>query len=136
MIVDTNVVSEVMRGDPTGAVGAWLARPESSGVSIAAITVQEITYGLSRLPAGRRRENLSRLWDEVRGELALQVLPLDSATALVAGELMALRELQGRAIGVPDAQIAATCLMNSTPLVTRNTKDFEGLGIELVNPWN
>ena len=135
MIVDTNVVSEVMRGDPTRAIGAWLVRAENNGVSIAAITVQEITYGLSRLPAGRRREDLTRLWDEVRGELAVQVLPLDSGTALLAGELMALRELQGRAIGVPDAQIAATCLVHRMPLATRNVRDFDGLGIDVHNPW-
>lgn len=135
MIIDTNVVSEVMRGDPTGVIGTWLELRRDAGLTIAAITVQEISYGLSRLPTGRRRDDMIRLWDEVRDVFAIQVLALDSGTALLAGELMADRERHGRSLGVPDAQIAATCLVHRTALATRNVRDFAGLGIDIVNPW-
>ena len=136
MIIDTNVVSEVMRGDPSGVIGAWLGRPRHSELSMAAVTVQEVTYGLARLPEGRRRDTMTDLWRELRGTLAVRVLPLDSGTALLAGEVMAHREGQGRSIGVPDAQIAATCMMHQEALATRNTRDFEGLGLTLINPWD
>lgn len=135
MIIDTNVVSEVMRGDPTGVIRAWLERPRDSALTVAAVTVQEISYGLSRLPTGRRRDDMIRLWDEVRNELAVQVVALDSGIALLAGELMAERERHGRSMGVPDAQIAATCLLHRATLVTRNVRDFEGLGIDIDDPW-
>ncbi len=135
MIIDTNVVSEVMRGDPTGVIGTWLELPRHTGLTVAAITVQEISYGLSRLPTGRRRDDMVRLWDELRDGLAFRVLALDSGTALLAGELMADRERHGRLLGVPDAQIAATCLVHRTALATRNVRDFTGLGIDIVNPW-
>jgi toxin FitB len=135
VIIDTNVVSEVMRGDPTGVIGTWLELPRDTGLTVAAVTVQEISYGLSRLPTGRRRDDMVRLWDELRDGLAFQVLGLDSGTALLAGELMADRERHGRSLGVPDAQIAATCLVHRTALATRNVRDFTGLGIDIVNPW-
>lgn len=102
MMIDTNVVSEVMRGDPTGVIGNWLGLPR----------------------------------DEVRDVLAIQVLALDSGTALVAGELMADAERHGRSLAVPDAQVAATCLVHRTALATRNVRDFAGLGIDIVNPWD
>lgn len=135
MIVDTNVVSEVMRGDPSGVIGTWLGHSRNDPLTIAAVSVQEISYGLARLPEGRRRETMTTLWDELRHSLAVQVIELDSGTALLAGEVMAHRERQGHAIGIPDAQIAATCLVHKQSLVTRNVRDFAGLGIDIVNPW-
>jgi toxin FitB len=136
MIIDTNVVSEAMRGDPDGVVTRFLSVHPEAALSMAAVTVQEVTYGLARMPAGRRKEALSSIWAEIHAELAERIHPLDAATAIVAGELLATGEATGRGIGLPDAQIAATCLVRGESLATRNVRDFEGLGIQVVNPWD
>jgi predicted nucleic acid-binding protein len=135
MIIDTNVVSEAMKGDPEGVIARLLDAYPWPTLAIAAVTVQEVTYGLARMPDGRRKAVLSELWDEIRSGMSDRVLGLDAVTAALAGEILALREAQARPIGLPDAQIAATCLRYSRQLATRNTKDFEGLGIDLVDPW-
>lgn len=135
MILDTNVISEVMRGDPLSVISVLLEEHGDHALALAAVTVQEISYGLARLPDGNRRDTLSDLWNEIREGLVRYVHPLDVDTALLAGHLLASREAKGRFIGVPDAQIAATCLIHNDSLATRNTRDFDGLGIELVNPW-
>ena len=75
-------------------------------------------------------------WRHLWAHLALHVLPCDTDVATQAGMLSALREEAGRHLGMADAQIAATALVHGVPLATRNTKDFEGLGIELIDPWN
>lgn len=135
MILDTNVVSEAMKGDPSGIIRRLLQRHPARTWALAAVTVQEITYGLARMPEGSRRSTLTSLWNEVHEVLAVRVYPVDSITAVLAGEILAVRESRGHTIGAPDAQIAATCLQRSEPLATRNLHDFEGLGIDLIDPW-
>lgn len=116
------------------AVIAVACRP--SGIwALAAVTVQEVTYGLARLPTGSRRSRLAALWNEVHETLAAHVYPMDSVTAVLAGEILAMQDSRGRTVGLADAQIAATCLQRAEPLATRNLRDFEGLGIDLFNPW-
>ena len=135
MILDTNILSEVMRGDPTGTVSAWLATCDDTTAGIAAVTVQEITFGLRRMPAGVRQQRLASAWDRILTELSLYVHPLDLHKAEAAAMLQVRREESGRHLGVADAQIAATALVHGRPLATRNVRDFDGLGLDLVNPW-
>ena len=135
MILDTNILSEVMRGDPTGIVSAWLSTCDDTTAGIAAVTVQEITFGLRRMPAGVRQQRLASAWDRILTELSLYVHPLDLHKAEAAAMLQVRREESGRHLGVADAQIAATSLLLGRPLVTRNVRDFDGLGLDLANPW-
>lgn len=135
MILDTNVVSEMMRGDPTGTVSAWLATCEAATLGIAAVTVQEITFGLERMARGVRQQRLAEAWSTLNNELDMYVHPLTTLTAQTAALLQARREESGRHLGVGDAQIAATALVHGHSLATRNVRDFEGLGLDLVDPW-
>ena len=136
MIVDTNVVSEMMRGDPTDTVSAWLRTCDAGTLGIAAVTVQEITFGLTRMTPGVRQQRLAEAWDRLmHRDMALFVHPLSSLMAQAAALLQVRREQPGRHLGVADAQIAATALVLGHPLATRNTRDFEGLGVTLINPW-
>lgn len=136
MILDTNVLSELMRGDPTRKLTNWLANHTAEDLAIAAVTVQEVVFGLTRMPHGSRREKLETTWEKLWEQLALAVRPLDGDTASLAAHLMAKREHGGNHLAVADAQIAATALAHQVPLVTRNEKDFDGLGLRVINPWN
>ena len=135
MILDTNILSEVMRGDPTETVSAWLATCDDTTLGIAAVTVQEITFGLRRMAPGGRQQRLAATWDRILSDLSLYVHPLDLYKAEAAALLQVQREESGRHLGVADAQIAATSLVLGRPLVTRNVRDFEGLGLDIVDPW-
>ena len=135
MILDTHVLSELMRGDPTNVVTSWLDAHPDTEFTLAAVTVQETTFGLARMPEGSRRDRLEGTWRHLWAHLTLNVLPCDAEVATQAGMFSATREQAGRHLGMADAQIAATAFVHGVPLATRNTKDFEGLGIELVDPW-
>ena len=133
IILDTNVLSDVMRN--RAPVLAWLVEQERDDLRLAATTVTEIVYGLERLPAGRRRDLLSSDWAALLSTWSDRVLPVSLAVSHEAGVILAEREGQGRPISLADAQIAATARARRAALATRNTKDFEGLGIDLVDPW-
>ncbi len=135
IVLDTNVLSELTRPVPDAAVLAWLdALPAE--VATTAVTAAELLYGVARLPAGRRKRELSEavhglINDEFQGRVA----PFDVVTADHYAIVVATREEQGRPITVADAQIAAICRQHDATLATRNTADFEDTGVELVNPW-
>lgn len=138
MIVhDTNVLSELLRGSTDPAVLRWHERTRAEGVVITAVTKAELLFGLARLPEGRRKRALA---DDLRTVLdgygPESVLPFDSLAADTYGSLVAERESAGRPIGVFDAQIAAICLSRNLGLATRNVKDFVGLNLFLLDPWN
>jgi toxin FitB len=135
IVLDTNVVSELMRPAPAAVVVAWLGRHEVGTLMTTAVTVAEIRFGLARLPAGGRATQLQRLADEVFGRFASQVLPFDVDAATLYGELAAERERTGRPIDALDAQIASICRLRGAPLATRNTRDFLDTGVELIDPW-
>lgn len=136
IILDTNVVSETMRPKPATAVVEFLDGLVDDDVYLTAPTLAEIRFGLRRLPAGRRRDVLTNAAD---GLLADQfegrVIPFDASAAEEYGQLTAQREGSGRPLSVIDAMIASICVVHDATLVTRNTKDFEGLGLALINPW-
>ena len=136
IILDTNVVSELIRAAPDPGVRAWVNSRASTQVATTAITAAELHYGVARLPVGRRRQQLSvavsaLLNDALRG----RILPFDERAARQYADVITGRERAGRPIGVPDAQIAAICRELGAVLATRNAKDFEKTGVELVDPW-
>lgn len=135
IVLDTNVVSELMRPSPATQVVTWLRRQEGGSLRTTAITVAEIRFGLARLPAGRRATELQRLADDVLAKFPAQVLPFDAGAAALYGGLAAERERAGRPIDALDAQIAAICRLRTASLATRNAKDFVHTGVDLVDPW-
>jgi predicted nucleic acid-binding protein len=135
IIMDTNVVSELMRPTPDLAVLTWALNAESE-LRVTTPTVAEIRYGIARLPEGRHRESISAAADRRLRGFAPRIVPFDYAAAVRFGELKARRRSIGRPITTFDAQIAAICLARSAALATRNVKDFDGLGITVIDPWN
>jgi toxin FitB len=135
IVVDTNVVSELMRPSPERAVQEWVRSHEGRELCTTAITVAEILYGIERLPEGRRKEVLRSAAAEIFEAFAEQVLPFDTAAA----EQYALVVTQRDGLGLPidgfDAQIAAVCRAQRMPLATRNLADFRKTGIEVISPW-
>jgi predicted nucleic acid-binding protein len=135
IVLDTNVVSELMRAAPSNEVVAWLRAQRAGSLLTTAVTVAEIRHGLERLPNGRRATELRRIADETLGAFAGQVLAFDLDAANRYGVLVAERERAGRPIAALDAQIAAICLSRGASLATRNVRDFGGTGVEVLDPW-
>lgn len=137
VLLDTNVLSELMRPRPEAQVLAWFARQPEGSFYVSAITRAEILLGIALLPAGKRRHALAQAAEQMFAEdFAARCLPFDADAAAEYALLVATRSQRGRAISTEDGQIAATALSNGLPLATRNTKDFADIaGLILLNPW-
>jgi len=136
MVWDTNVVSELMRPEPSEQVVEWTDRQPIDEVFITAITVGELLYGIGRLPTGRRRNALSELFDEmVTEDFERRVLAFDGVAAAHYADIVVERERVGRPISMADAQIAAICRSHGATVATRNVDDFADVGVDIVNPW-
>lgn len=136
-ILDTNVLSALMRTRPEAAVVAWLDRQPADSVWLSSITVFETRFGLALLPKGRRRSGLERAFESVlTDDLANRVLDFDSVAAATAAQLAADRQQAGRAVDLRDTLIAGIALARRATIATRNTKHFEGLDVPVINPWD
>ena len=135
IILDTNVVSEMMRDESNANVVAWFDRHVGADLYLTAMTVAEIRYGIALLPHGRRRQTMARLFAVIRQRLNPQVLPFDAAAAEHYGQIRAGRAAAGRPLGSQDAVIASIAAAQQFAVATRNVKDFEGTGIEVIDPW-
>lgn len=136
LIIDTNVVSEMMRPEPSRRVIGWLSRQTASDVHMTALTVAEISYGLETMPNGRRQRDLDARFRQVlESGFSGRILAFDAATGLVYGKIMAARRDEGRPMSVVDGQIAAIAKVNAAVLATRNVTDYVGCDIALVNPF-
>jgi hypothetical protein len=133
IVIDTNIASELMRDAPDHSVLAWSA--SAGHLHTTALTVAEIEYGIARLPAGSRREQLAAASAQVFADFGDFILPFDARAARRYARIVAGRQAMGRPIGMADAQIAAICAGWQATLATRNTGDFDGTGIAVVNPW-
>jgi toxin FitB len=136
IVLDTNVVSELMRPAPNAAVVTWLRTYPARDLVTTAVTVAEVRYGIARRPMGRRRAALEAAADEAFDTFAEQVLPFDLDAANRYNDVVITRERAGVPISALDAQIAAICLSTSAQLATRNTADFDAIGLTVVNPWD
>lgn len=136
IVLDTNVVSELMKAEPGRAVRQWLAGRSPRELVTTAVSLAEVLYGIRRLPRGQRQDRLQRAADEVFGAFTDSVLGFDAPAAVSYADLVSGCERQGRPISGFDAQIAAICLSRSATLATRNVQDFKGLGLEVIDPWS
>ena len=135
IVVDTNVVSELMRPSPAGVVRGWVASHQAGGLCTTAITVAEIRYGLERLADGQRKKSLLAAADEVFTAFSEFILPFDAPAAACYAPIVAHRDRIGLPVDGFDAQIAAICQAHGLVLATRNVKDFRDTGIGLIDPW-
>ena len=136
IILDTNVLSALMRNNPEAVVVDWLDRQPADSVWLTSITVFEARFGLALLPKSRRRSGLERAFDRVVTEdLSNRVLALDSMAAVTAAQLAADRQRAGRVVELRDTLIAGIAQARRATIATRNTSHFEGLDVAVVDPW-
>lgn len=135
VVLDTNVVSELMRLAPAAAVLRWVGDLMPPTVHATAVTLAEVRFGIVRLPLGRRRAALMNAADDVFGAFTDRILPFDSQAAEHYADIVVEREQRGVPISGFDAQIAAICRSHNAVLATRNLPDFKLLGLDLVDPW-
>ena len=138
ILLDTNVLSELMRLTPNQAVLSWIDEQTATDLFICAVTKAEIELGLALLPEGKRKDNLSVAAHEMFGDFSPdRCLSIDETAAAKYGVLVASRTKIGRPISVEDAQIAAIALVHGLTMAARNTADFKNIdGLKVISPWD
>jgi predicted nucleic acid-binding protein len=137
IILDTNVLSELMRPNPSPRVVTWVAKQPAAELVTTSITEAEIFYGIELLTKGKRRKGLLAAAEAMFAEdLAGRIFGFDSDAARVCSRIAAHRRALGRPISHADAQIAAIAQARGAKLATRNVADFEDCGLNVVDPWN
>ena len=137
IVLDTNVVSELMRPKPLERVVIWIDAQPAAELFLTAVTLAELLYGVGRLPAGQRRPLLAdALSDMVAGDFPDRILGFDEVAAAHYADIVVAREQAGQPISLADAQIAATCRSHGASIATRNVDDFADTGVVIVDPWS
>jgi toxin FitB len=137
IIIDTNVVSELMRASPDPAVLAWFSSQAADALFLTAVSEAELRTGAAILPAGQRRDSLVGAIDAmIDQDFTGRILPFDSPAARSYAEIATSRRTAGKPIMDADCQIAAIVHACGAAIATRNVKDFDGCGIDVINPWN
>ncbi len=135
-LIDTNVISELMWATPAPSVLSWFSTQDPSTLYLSAVTEAELRTGIAILPAGQRREGLRAALDATIAEdFEGRILPFDTDAAKTYAEIASMRRAAGRPIADADCQIAAIARAGGATVATRNLRDFEGCGVDLVNPW-
>ena len=136
IILDTNVLSALMRTTPETTVVAWLDRQPAESIWITSITLFEARLGLARLPKGKRRQTLEAAFTQLlEDDLENRVLDFDTAAATEAATLAADRQRAGRPVDIRDTQIAGIALARHAVVATRNVRHFSDLKVPVVDPW-
>lgn len=136
LIIDTNVLSEVLKPAPSVTVAGWLDAQDRSAVFITSITVAEILYGIESLPQGRRRSQLlARAEEMIEVEYRGHILAFDETAARAYAQIVVARTTVGRPIAHFDAMIAAIARAHHFTVATRDTAGFQHSGVRLINPW-
>ncbi len=135
-IVDTNVISELMRPEPDVRVATWTRLQPYGELFTTSVSEGELRYGIAILPAGRRRRHLASMADEFfRATFTGRILAFDRAAAAAFSEIGARRREAGNPIGSLDCQIAAIAKTHGAALATRDTEDFRECGVSVIDPW-
>ncbi len=137
IILDTNVLSALMRAQPDVRVIDWLDRQAPESIWITSITLFESRLGLALLPEGRRKQALEGAFERLLNEhLQNRVLGFDAAAALEAAMLAAARQRAGRPVDLRDTQIAGIAAARRASIATRNLRHFQDLSVPVINPWD
>ena len=136
IVLDTNVISELMRTLPSPAVTSWIAKYPKASLFFSAVGEAELRFGIAIMSAGQRRDILSsEIEIMLQEEFTNRILPFDSNAARAYAEIAASRRSAGRPVAEFDCQIAAIAHSRSMAIATRNIRDFESMGIKILNPW-
>lgn len=136
IVADTNVLSELLRPRPDPRVLLWADEADLAGIFVTSITEAEVFGGIGQLPRGRRRQELETGAERLFAEVFVgRILPFDSAAARQFADVTITRRAAGRPIDLPDAMIAAICAVHGAAIATRDEDGFDGLGIQVINPW-
>lgn len=136
IILDTNVISELLRSTPEPKVEQWLSLQDGLSVYLTSVSEAELRYGLAIMTDGKRRAALIDAVDRIlREDFAGRILPFDTDAAQSFASIAAARRAAGRPIAQADCQIASIAHARGAKVATRNTSDFEGCKIDLINPW-
>lgn len=136
IVLDTNVVSELMRPAPSPAVVSWVSRRDAATLVFSAVGEAELRLGVAIMPAGRRRDEIEEAIEAMlREDFAGRILPFDSAAARAYAGIAAARRAAGQPVATMDMQIAAIARSHNMAVATRNTKDFTGIGVDIADPW-
>jgi predicted nucleic acid-binding protein len=135
IILDTNVLSALMRQTPDPLVVGWLDRQPRTSIWTTSVTTLEIRFGLQILPAGKRRSFLIQAFETVLEKIGQRVASFDGAAAQQASDLMAARHKKGRPGDLRDTMIAGIVLAHHAALATRNVSHFEDISAPVINPW-
>lgn len=136
-VLDTNVVSELMRSTPDPAVERWVGERRAGSLFFSTVGEAELRYGIALMPTGARRDSLAaRAEGMLREDFSGRVLPFDSEAACAYAGIAAGRRSAGRPVSHADCQIAAIAHSRGATVATRNVRDFEATGIRVVNPWD
>lgn len=136
ILIDTNVISEMMKLVPGKIVLEWIDRQEVTELFISTITLAEISYGLNALPDGKRRESLEGAFTKaILESFTGRILAFDELAAYQYGKIMGHRKKLGKALGILDGQIAAIATVHNAKVATRNVCDFVHCGLQLINPF-
>ena len=135
ILLDTNIVSETMRPDPSVEVRDWLDAQRSEDLFLCAPVMAELHYGVEGLPMGARRKRLEHAIERVEEAFADRILPLDHAAAREYGEIVAQRDRIGRATGTMDGLIAAIAKVHGATIATRDIHGSDDVGLDVVDPF-
>lgn len=136
IVLDTNVISEFMTDNPNQMVLDWFDAQPTNNLFVTTVTEAEVWTGIALLPDGRRKNNLLEFADNIFRSLFIgRILVFDSNAASIYAEIFAQRQTAGRPISQADCQIAAIARSREAAIATRNVTDFEGVGVELIDPW-
>ena len=136
VLLDTNVVSELLRPSPSPAVESWVAGHRAADLHFSAVGEAELRYGVALLPAGRRRDTIALAVEAIlREDFEDRVLPFDSGAAREYADIAASRRTAGRPVAPADCQIAAIARCRDLTVATRNVRDFADMKIRLIDPW-
>lgn len=136
LLLDTNLVSELMRPQPEARILAWVAAQPLSEMAIATVTLMEIRFGIAVLPQGKRRTDLDTKFRQLLVQaFPNRILSFDETAADACAELRAARQRIGRPIAIEDGMIAAIARTHGAAVVTRDVGGFQDCGVHLINPW-
>jgi predicted nucleic acid-binding protein len=135
IVLDTNVLSALMRQTPDATVIAWLDKQPRTSVWTTSVTILEIQFGLQIIAARKRRSQLLDTFKTVLEKIGHRIAPFDDAAAIQAADLMAIRHRKGRPVELRDTMIAGIVVARHATLATRNVIHFEDLSVPVVNPW-
>lgn len=137
IILDTNIISELMKNSPSLNVMRWLDRQDITCLFITTITIAEISYGIGVLPEGKRKVLLESAFNQaIHAGFKHRIIDFDEVASYAYGRLMSQRKALGKPLGILDGQIAAIAAVNHATVATRNLRDFRRCGLELVDPFD